>query len=133
MDIKKLKFYDIKEEEKEKYISTYRGKSKIPVKIPLTKKARELIPKALFKDQLVFKVQVNQSTNRHLKKIMETAKINKHISYHCSRHTFATLSGENGIPIQVVSKILGHTNIRTTMIYMKFQLSLLTKEMKKWD
>ncbi len=83
--------------------------------------------------QKVFDVLTDQPTNRYLKEIMKVAKINKSISFHCSRHTFATVSKSNGIKYDVISKILGHTDIKTTKVYIKYEVSHLEKEMEKWN
>ena len=56
----------------------------------------------------------------HLRAIAKESGINKHITSHVGRHTFATtIALGAGIPIEVVSKMLGHTNIQTTQIYAK--------------
>ena len=47
----------------------------------------------------------------------ERAGITKTISFHCSRHTFATMTLTAGGDIYTTSKMLGHTNIHTTEIY----------------
>lgn len=75
----------------------------------------------------------DQATKRYLKKIMNVAKIPKHISFHCSRHTFATNCIKLGIPIDVLSKLLGHTDLKTTIIYIKYSTEIKEKEMAKWD
>ncbi len=54
-----------------------------------------------------------------LKKWITNAKINKKISFHNFRHSYATLQLANGTDIYVVSKLLGHKNIATTQIYTK--------------
>jgi len=54
-----------------------------------------------------------------LKKWVTDAKINKKISFHNFRHTYATLQLANGTDLFVVSKLLGHKNIATTQIYTK--------------
>jgi site-specific recombinase XerD len=124
-----LRFIDIQEN---KYLSVKMVKTKEKVTIPLIQKAKKLIPKKGFEKQKVFKVLTDQPTNRYLKDIMKVAKINKSISFHCSRHTFATVSKSLGIEYDVISKILGHTDIKTTKVYTKYELSHLEKEMEKW-
>jgi site-specific recombinase XerD len=55
-----------------------------------------------------------------LKEVAEKCNINKNISSHTARHIFATTIGlENGIPLEIVSKMLGHTSTRTTLDYAK--------------
>ena len=68
-----------------------------------------------------------------LKKIGIELGFNKKLTCHVARHTFATTSISLGIPIEVVSKLLGHTSIRTTQVYAKIVDSVKVKEMKKWD
>ena len=108
-------------------------KTKGFVKIPLIEKAKSLMPVGIFENQTVFKVLSGQPTNRYLKEIMKTAKINKHISFHCARHTFATISKSRGISYDVISKMLGHTDLKTTKIYTKYELDFLSTEMDKWN
>lgn len=61
----------------------------------------------------------NQKYNAYLKVAASFAKIDKSLTTHCARHTFAVFALNNGVPIEVVSKMLGHTNIKTTQIYAK--------------
>lgn len=129
-DIKELRYKDIKEDNS---ISIQMIKTKEFVKIPLTEKAKKLIPVCSFDNQRVFRVLTDQATNRYLKDIVQEAKIKKHISFHCSRHTFATVSKSLGISFDVISKILGHTNLKTTKIYARYEMGLLTSEMEKWN
>ncbi len=81
----------------------------------------------------MFNVLTDQPTNRYLKDIVKEVKIKKKISFHCARHTFATLSNSLGIDYDVISKILGHTDIKTTKIYTKYEREYLSKEMEKWN
>ena len=62
----------------------------------------------------------NQEINRHLKTIAKEAGIDKTVTFHCARHTFATtVTLAHGIPIETVSKMLGHAALSTTQIYAK--------------
>jgi site-specific recombinase XerD len=64
---------------------------------------------------------------------MELMGINKHITYHCSRHTFAILSLILGIRIEVVSNVLGHSSLKTTQIYAKIVDTFRRSQMDKWN
>lgn len=69
-------------------------------------------------------------TNEHLKKIAQMAEISKHLHFHVSRHSFATKALRKGVRIEYVSKLLGHTNIKTTQIYAKIVNSDLDNAMQ---
>ena len=129
-DIKDLRYSNIVNN---KYISVEMKKTKEYVNIPLIEKAKALIPEGKFDKQKVFRVLSDQPTNRYLKTIMISAGIKKKISFHCARHTFATISKSQGIDYDVISKILGHSDIKTTKIYTKYEYDFLEKEMGKWD
>ena len=71
-------------------------------------------------DDLVFEGLMNAAwINRPLKKWILDAGISKNITFHCFRHTFATLQIANGTDIYIVKDLLGHTNVKTTQIYAK--------------
>jgi len=72
-------------------------------------------------------------TNKHLKAIMKIAGIDKHITFHAARHTFAIISLLLGIKIEVVSDILGHSELTTTQRYARVIDRLREQEMDKWD
>lgn len=135
-DVKDLKFRDLKKEQKdgkeEIFIRIDMHKTKDPVSIPLSQKAKILIGDG-FANQRVFKVNSNQVTNRYLKEIAKKAKIKKRITFHCSRHTYATVSITLGTPIEVVSSVMGHLDLKTTMIYSKIVDDLKIKYMEMWD
>jgi len=67
--------------------------------------------------------------NQHLKIIAERADIEKHISFHVSRHTFGTRALQKGIAVQKVQKLMGHSDIKTTMVYAKVVNSELDEAM----
>ena len=71
-------------------------------------------------DRKVFPMLTNQATNRGLKEIAKAAGVNKDVTFHMARHTFATtITLQQGIPIETVSKMLGHASLTTTQIYAK--------------
>jgi integrase/recombinase XerD len=92
--------------------------------VPLMNKAEVIIdkykeyPTVLLTGNIIPTLS-NQKMNQYLKLIMELASINKTITCHVARHSFATNSLEHSIPIETVSKMLGHSNIKTTQIYAK--------------
>lgn len=57
--------------------------------------------------------------NLHLTKWLFKAGITKDITFHCFRHTFATLQLSKGTDIYTVSKMLGHRDLKTTQVYAK--------------
>jgi site-specific recombinase XerD len=62
----------------------------------------------------------NQKLNSYLKEIADLCGINKNLTFHLARHTFATtITLTNGVPMETVSKLLGHASIKTTQIYAK--------------
>lgn len=75
----------------------------------------------------------DQATNRYLKEIMSVAQISKHISFHCSRHTFVMIVLNKGIPMHILSKLMGHTDQKNTEIYAQYDTTIKRKEMEKWD
>jgi integrase/recombinase XerD len=79
----------------------------------------------------IFPVFSNQTTNRYLKIISDQAELKKRLTFHIARHTFATtITLENGVPMESVSKMLGHTSIRTTQIYSKVKKKKIGNDMK---
>ncbi|MEJ7679137.1 MAG: tyrosine-type recombinase/integrase [Segetibacter sp.] len=69
--------------------------------------------------------------NAYLKEIADLCSINKILTFHIARHTFATtVTLSNGVPIETVSKMLGHTNLRTTQHYAKILDIKVSEDMK---
>ena len=119
----------------EMWVRTCRQKTNIPVNTPLLPKAVEILKK--YKDNqrasvtnTVFPVVSNQKVNAYLKVIAEVCGIKKNITFHLARHTFATtVTLSNGVPIETVSKMLGHTKIATTQIYAKVLEKKISEDM----
>jgi integrase/recombinase XerD len=107
------------------WISTSRVKTDQPVRIPILPKAMEIIQKYKTNPEVVIKGKLlpsltNQKLNSYLKEIADICGITKPLTFHIARHTFATtVTLTNGVPIETVSKMLGHSSIKTTQIYAK--------------
>lgn len=107
------------------WIFTKREKTDERVKVPLLPKALKIIEKyrALQKGDSaagLLPISSNQKTNKYLKEIAGLCNINKNITFHVARHTFATtVMLSNGVPIETVSKLLGHSKLTTTQLYAR--------------
>ncbi|WPQ65500.1 site-specific integrase [Chitinophaga sancti] len=133
VDIENLRKSNIVEVQGKKWINTSRTKTNIPVRLPLIKKALELIDLTIPGDK-IFNVPSNQKFNSYLKELGAICGINKNLCTHMARRTFATtITLLNGVSIDAVSKMLGHTKISTTQIYAKVVDEKILKEMEKID
>ena len=92
-------------------------------RMPLLDKAKEILERHKEEAEITGKllpVRSNQKVNAYLKVIADLCGIDKHLTYHMARHTFATtVTLSNDIPVEIVSKMLGHKNLATTKIYAK--------------
>ena len=137
-DVKKLKRSEIRiGVDGEKWIFTKRQKTDVSSRIPLLPPALEILhrfeehPQCRCKDH-VLPVLSNQKMNSYLKEIADTCGINKNLTYHIARHTFATtVTLSNGVPIETVSKMLGHRNIKTTQHYAKILDKKISDDMRR--
>ena len=107
------------------WIFTKREKTNETVKVPILPQAMQIINK--YKDvyenrttKPLLPLSSNQKTNSYLKEIATAIGIHKNVTFHVARHTFATtVMLSNGVPIETVSKLLGHTKLSTTQIYAR--------------
>lgn len=80
-------------------------------------------------DGRIFPVPSNNCINVNLKKLAARCGIRTHLTFHVGRHTFATLAINRGMPVESLSRILGHTNIRTTQIYARITNKKISQDM----
>lgn len=121
------------------WIYTKRAKTNQPIKAPLLSKADSILKK--YKQQCydlesnsLFPLLSNQKMNSYIKEIMKTIKVNKHITFHSARHTFATtVTLSNGVPIETVSKLLGHSKLSTTQIYARVMENKISSDMNNLE
>ena len=121
----------------EKWLVIKRQKTDSPSRIPLLPQALCILkkydkdPQCEIKGQLL-PVLSNQKMNSYLKEIAVLCRINKVITFHLARHTFATtVTLTNGVPMESVSKMLGHRNLKTTQQYAKIVDVKVSEDMKK--
>ncbi len=134
-------------------ISIHKTKTQLSVLLP--KKALEIIAKyktedvtpnhfifpqldhdLKLDDPIAVDLEISRSTayiNKNLKILAKAAKITKPVSFHISRHTWATQALQRGISIDKVSKLMGHADISETQIYAKIVNEELDKAMHAFD
>ncbi len=112
------------------WIVSKRQKTNVPFRVKLLDSAYSIIERyePMRKGGRLFGMPQNKYANEKLKLIVQKCGIIKPISWHCSRHSFATLALTKGMPIESVSKILGHTDISTTQIYAKITTEKLDRD-----
>ena len=117
-----------------RWIMTKRQKTSVETNVLLLDIPRAIIAKyshKTYRDGKLFPVLTNQKTNSYLKEIADLCGIKKKLTFHLARHTFATMSLSKGVPIESVSKMLGHTNIRTTQIYARITNKKIEHDMEQ--
>jgi Site-specific recombinase XerD len=122
IDVKKLRKEDIRTSfDGNLWIMGKREKTDVSFSIPLLDIPKRILEKyeGTLPDNRILPVPSNQKLNAYLKEIGDLCGIDKDLSFHLARHTFATLTLSKGVSIESVSKMLGHTNIRTTQIYAR--------------
>ena len=136
VDIKNLKYDDISTNiSGTRFIKIKRTKTKVDASIPLLPIAENILTK--YKDNpkclnqnLVLPILSNQKMNQYLKEISTLCEIEFDLTFHSARHTFATtVTLNNGVPIETVSKMLGHSTIRMTQHYAKILDSKVSNDM----
>lgn len=119
-DIKKMTWKELTKEGDHYRVNFTQKKTKGVEYKPISEQAYLICGKPCDPDRLVFEgLQDPSWINRPVKQWVEASGIKKHITFHCFRHSFATNQLTEGTDIYTVSKMLGHTNVRTTQIYTK--------------
>ena len=114
------------------WIMTKRQKTNVNSNIRLLDIPKAILEKyrGTLKNGKCLPVVSNQKVNEYLKEIATVCGIGKELTFHVARHSFATsITLANGVPIESVSKMLGHTSIRTTQIYAKITDRKISKDM----
>lgn len=104
-----------------------------PIRIPLCEQAKKLIGINIDSESPIFKVPCNQTVNRCLKDVALLLSINKTLTFHTARHTFATVGLNIGIDIMTIKELLGHSDLKQTQVYAKLMEKTKEVEMEKWN
>ncbi|MCX2682033.1 site-specific integrase [Galbibacter sp. EGI 63066] len=119
------------------WIMVRRQKTKTPVKLPLLDEAKAILEKyadypTIENNYSLLRVFSDQKINKYLKKIAKLCNIEKNLTFHVARHTFATtIALLNDVPIETVSKMLGHTKLSTTQKYARVIEKKISNDMTK--
>lgn len=138
-----LRFSDIVNVTKQHVKNIYRNKWVVirmqktdhEVRIPISKmfggKAEIMIQKNKTAIGKLFQLPCNARCNLVLKRVLKRFNIHRHITFHCARHTCATILLSKGVSLPVIQHILGHQSIRTTQIYSAVKDTIINKEIKR--
>jgi len=120
-DIRSLKWEDVQDVGSRPTIVKRQVNTKNVVAVPICDTALRYMPSHRF-DEYVFHLPDKSTLRNEIIRIAEAAEIAKHISFHTSRHTFATLSMTAGSDLKTVSTLLGHSSVGTTVIYADVEM-----------
>lgn len=126
IDITCLRKSDIQMIDGHQWIVSKRHKTGIPYRVRLLEQPLSIIQRYETADrELIFDWYKYHAIAKRLPDVLKECGIKKHITFHCARHTFAIMALNQGIPIESISHILGHSNITTTQIYARITMKKL--------
>lgn len=131
IDLKELKYENIVDINGSKWIVSQRHKTNIPFQVKLLEVPYQVIIRYQHQGEYVFEQMEYATMAKRIHRVMEEVGIRKRISFHCAQHTFAVLALNKGMPIESLSRLLGHTNITTTQIYAKITMHKLEEDMDR--
>jgi integrase len=140
VDLYNLKHSDIqRQEDGSLVIIIKRQKTGVVSCIPLLPVAKNILDR--YRDSpftgwggKVFRMQTLTGMEKHLKAIARAAGIDKRLTYHMGRHTYSTtVCLSNGVPIETLSRMLGHSSIYTTQIYAEVTRIKINEDMTKLE
>ena len=132
IDMKELKHEHILDFNGCKWIVSKRHKTNTLYQVKLLDTPYQILSKYRHHGEYVFGHMEYCTMAKRIHRVMKEVGIRKRISFHCARHTFAVLALNKGMPIESLSRMLGHTNITTTQIYAKITLQKLDEDMDRF-
>lgn len=117
----------------ESWIIAQRHKTKVPYQVKLLPIPQQIMSRYADKDGgRIFQLPKYRTLADQVQQVMHACGIHKRITLHCARHTFAILTLNHGVPIESVSRMLGHSNITTTQIYARITMQKLDDDMTRF-
>ena len=138
-----LRFSDIVQVTKQHVKNIYRNKWVVmrmqktdhEVRIPISKmfggKAATMIQENKTTTGKLFQLPCNARCNLILKRVLKRFNIHRHITFHCARHTCATVLLSKGVSLPIIQHILGHQSIKTTQVYSAVKDTTINKEIRR--
>lgn len=134
-DIKRLTWQDLQEDENGKFFHIRMKKTAKPISVYLSSVGAQYLPERTTDSEngLIFTLPNNTRINTHVRRWCKEAGITKPVCFHVARHTFGTMMLNNDVPLEVVSKMMGHTKLSTTEIYAKLLNRTIASAAHKQD
>lgn len=138
-----LRFSDIIQITKQHIKNIYRNKWVVmrmqktdhEVRIPISKmfggKAAAMVQENKTTTGKLFQLPCNARCNLVLKRVLKRFNIKRHITFHCARHTCATVLLSKGVSLSIIQHILGHQSIKTTQVYSAVKDTTINKEIRR--
>ena len=136
-DIRSLRWCDIQGINGIPHVRTTMAKTRKVILVPLSMNAMLWIPRrekgTRDTDHVFARLPERSGLNDSVRRLAKAAGIGKHITFHTSRHTFATLTLKACKDLYVVSKLLGHASVNTTRVYADVMDSTLEDAVAKLE
>lgn len=114
------------------YLTIEQKKTGLAVRIPLLERSVKIIERYRSAvRELLFPLISNQAANRHLKRIATMCAIDVNLHFHLSRRSFGSIMADSGVNAFTLSKLMGHSSIKTTMLYVNSSLENIRGQMEK--
>lgn len=128
-DVKSLKWDEIRPDFSAYKI--YQNKTGVPLERPLHKVAREMLGER--KKGYVFSLPTSEGANKWLKLWAESAGIQKHITWHCARHSFSVILQDSGVDAATVAGMLGHLSVKLVLkVYQRYRATKALEAIAKF-
>jgi integrase/recombinase XerD len=118
------------------WITITQRKTQDPLHVPMSKEAEKIYQHYREQSKTTGRVLVpysNVKVNLFLKEIARMANIKKKLTHHVARHTYAVLTLEQGVDIATVSRLMGHTSLKSTQVYARPSNLLLSATLTKLE